>query len=207
MDETALIKSAQKGDVEAFNQLVLQYQDLVYNHACATLGEPELAEDISQEVFIKAYRGLANFRGGSLRAWLLRIATNACYDEFRRRSKQSVVPLAEISPDDETFDQLYFHQNPGYPAGNPAGNPADNPAGNPVEAHLERAEIQAAIQRGLAALPAEYRMAAVIIDVLGFNYAEASRSLGVPLGTVKSRLARARQGLREYLNGALEMAG
>ncbi len=191
MDDTALIRAAQKGDVEAFNQLVLKYQDLVYNHACATLGEPELAEDITQEVFIKAYRGLGSFRGGSWRAWLLRIASNACYDEFRRRKKLAVAPLAEISPDDEAFDLVSYPEN----------------RGNPVEAHLEQAELRAAIQRGLAGLPAEYRMAAVVIDLLGFDYAEAARSLGVPLGTVKSRLARARLGLREYLNGALELAG
>jgi RNA polymerase sigma-70 factor (ECF subfamily) len=122
---------------------------------------------------------------------LLRIASNACYDEFRRRKKQAVAPLADITPDDETFDLVSFHGN----------------QGSPVEAHLEQAELQAAIQRGLAGLPAEYRMAAVIVDVLGFDYAEAARSLGVPLGTVKSRLARARLGLREYLNGTLELAG
>ncbi len=191
MDDSALIYAAQKGDGEAFNQLVLKYQDLVYNHACATLGDPDLAEDITQEVFIKAYRGLGSYRGGSWRAWLLRIASNACYDEFRRRKKLAVAPLADINPDDEAFEQVSFHDNPG----------------NPVEDHLERAELQAAIQRGLAGLPAEYRMAAVIVDVLGFDYAEAARSLGVPLGTVKSRLARARLGLREYLNGTLELAG
>ena len=191
MDDSALIKAAQTGDLEAFNLLVLKYQDMVYNHACVMLGEAELAEDVTQEVFIKAYRGLARFRGGSWRAWLLRIASNACYDEFRRRKKQANAPLADISPDDESFDQVSCHEN----------------HGNPVEELFEKAELQAAIQRGLAKLPAEYRMAAVIIDMLGFDYAEAARSLGVPLGTVKSRLARARLGLREYLNGTLELAG
>lgn len=185
-----MIQKARQGDLDSFNQLVLAYQDLVFHHTYATLGEPELAEDITQEVFIKAYRNLTGFRGGSLRAWLLRIAANACYDEFRRRKKKTAMPMLDVDLDDEALDEVSNH----------------NHYDRTVEMVVEQAELQAAIQRGLADLPAEYRMATVIVDLLGFDYAEAATSLGVPLGTVKSRLARARQGLRKYLNGVHELA-
>ncbi|MFN2180442.1 MAG: RNA polymerase sigma factor, partial [Candidatus Promineifilaceae bacterium] len=84
MDEEALIKKAQKGDVTAFNRLVLHYQEAVYNVAYRIMGEPQSAEDATQEAFISAYNALNSFRGGSFKSWLMRIATNACYDELRR---------------------------------------------------------------------------------------------------------------------------
>ena len=83
MDEPALIRNAQHGDLDAFNTLVLTYQGIVYNTALRILGDEDLAADASQEAFISAFRALNSYRGGSFRAWLLRTVTNACYDELR----------------------------------------------------------------------------------------------------------------------------
>ena len=93
MDEPALIQSALDGDLDAFNRLVLAYQDMVYNQAYRMLGESQTAQDATQDAFIAAYRKLHTYRGGSFRAWLLRIVTNLCYDELRRRKRRPVTPL------------------------------------------------------------------------------------------------------------------
>lgn len=188
MDESALIQSAKSGDHEAFNRLVLAYQDMVYNHAHAILGESDSAEDAVQETFIKAFRGLRGYRGGSFRAWLLRIASNTCYDELRRSNHRQEVDDWLVGEDGEEYELLELLPSPELSP----------------DAQVEQSELMAAVQRGLQRLPVEYRTAAVIVDVLGFDYAEAAASLGVPVGTVKSRLARARQGLRQYLTQSLQ---
>lgn len=188
MDESALIQSAKSGDHEAFNRLVLAYQDMVYNHAHAILGGSDSAEDAVQESFIKAFRGLKGYRGGSFRAWLLRITTNTCYDELRRSNHRQDVDDWQVGEDGEEYELLDLLPSPELSP----------------DAQLEQSELMAAIQRGLQRLPVEYRAAAIIVDVLGFDYAEAAASLGVPVGTVKSRLARARQGLRQYLAQSLQ---
>ncbi len=188
MDESALIQSAKSGDHEAFNRLVLAYQDMVYNHAHAILGESDSAEDAVQETFIKAFRGLRGYRGGSFRAWLLRIASNTCYDELRRSNHRQEVDDWLVGEDGEEYELLELLPSPELSP----------------DAQVEQSELMAAVQRGLQRLPVEYRTAAVIVDVLGFDYAEAAASLGVPVGTVKSRLARARQGLRQYLAQSLQ---
>ena len=86
MDEKALIAAARRGDTHSFNQLVSQYQDMVYNVAYRILGDDQAAADASQETFLSAYQAVGKFKGGSFKAWLLRIATNACYDQLRLRS-------------------------------------------------------------------------------------------------------------------------
>lgn len=179
---------AQTGDLDAFNHLVLAYQDLIYHHARSILGESDSSEDATQETFIKAFRGLPHYRGGSFRAWLLRIATNTCYDELRRSKDHYLVDDWLVNQDGEEYDLLEIIPSP-------------EP---PLDDQVVQGELDAAIQRGLNRLPVEYRAAAVIVDILGFNYAEAAESLGVPVGTVKSRLARARRGLRQYLLQDLE---
>ncbi len=189
MDESALIQSAKSGDHEAFNRLVLAYQDMVYNHAHAILGESDSAEDAVQETFIKAFRGLRGYRGGSFRAWLLRIASNTCYDELRRSNHRQEVDDWLVGEDGEEYELLELLPSPELSP----------------DAQVEQRELMAAVQRGLQRLPVEYRAVAVIVDVLGFDYAEAAASLGVPVGTVKSRLARARQGLRQYLGQSLQL--
>ena len=99
MDEIALITDARQGDLDAFNRLVLAYQDRVYSQAYRLLNDPHGADDATQEAFISAYKNLRSFRGGSFRAWLLRIVTNACYDELRSRNRK---PTTSLEPLDDS---------------------------------------------------------------------------------------------------------
>ena len=111
MDEAALIHDAQRGDVDAYNGLVLHYQSQVFNVAYRIIGEHDAAADATQDAFIRAYKNLGRFRGGNFRAWLLRIVTNLCYDELRRRKRrQDCEHLRRSSP-----DCLRLRRRPGSP--------------------------------------------------------------------------------------------
>jgi RNA polymerase sigma-70 factor (ECF subfamily) len=189
MDEPALIRNAQHGDLDAFNTLVLAYQDIVYNTALRILGDEDLAADASQEAFISAFRALNSYRGGSFRAWLLRTVTNACYDELRRKQRRPTTPL---EPETEDGDEM---ETPRWLA---------DPNGSPEEI-LDRAEIEHAIQHCLENLPTDFRSVVVLADIQGLDYSEVAWVLKKPLGTVKSRLARARLRLRECLNSFGEL--
>jgi RNA polymerase sigma-70 factor (ECF subfamily) len=189
MDETLLIQESQKGDLDAFNRLVLAYQDQVYNQAYRIIGEAEAAEDAAQEAFISAYNHLNSYRGGSFRAWLLRIVTNSCYDELRRRQRR---PTAPLEPLDDAGEEI---ESPAWMV-----DPADGP-----EDQIERAEIRNAIQHCLEGLNVEFRAVVVLVDVQGMDYVEAAQVIGKPLGTVKSRLARARVRLQDCLRGYGEL--
>lgn len=183
MDEAGLIRDATRGDLDAFNRLVLAYQDMVYNHAYRIMGEPEAADDATQEAMISAYRKLSHYRGGSFKSWLLRIVTNACYDELRRRKRRPTTPLEPLDSESEEVESPHWLAD----------------TGELPEAAAERAELGEAIQKCLNALPDEFRMVVVMVDVQGMDYQEASDLVGAPLGTIKSRLARARLRLRECL--------
>jgi RNA polymerase sigma-70 factor, ECF subfamily len=189
MDEVALIIAAQQGDITAFNNLVLTYQDLVYNQAYRMMGEPEYAADATQEAFISAYRNLRSYRGGSFRAWLLRIVTNACYDELRRRQRR---PTTSLEPIDDVGEEI---ESPHWLA-DPGETPEDS---------LERAELGTAIQNCLDDLPLDFRSAVILVDIQGMDYSEAAQAVGKPVGTIKSRLARARSRLRDCLQGFGEL--
>lgn len=189
MNELALIQAARGGDIDSFNRLVLAYQDLVYNQAYRLIGEDESADDATQNTFISAYNHLSSFRGGSFKAWLLRIVTNACYDELRRRKRHPTVPL---EPLDDTGEEV---ESPRWMV-----DPTDHP-----EEQIQRLELQNAIQHCLDKLPDEFKVAVVMVDVQGLDYSEAAESLGKPIGTIKSRLARARIRLRECLHGFAEL--
>ena len=189
MDENALIQAARKGDLDAFNRLVLAYQDLVYNQAFRMMGDAESADDASQEAFISAYRNIHTYRGGSFRGWLLRIVTNACYDELRRRKRRPTVPL---EPVDSNEDEL---ESPGWLA-----DPGESPEESAV-----RSELDKAIRRCLEALPDEFRAMVVLVDLQGFDYYEAAEVVGSPVGTVKSRLSRARVRMKDCLKGFWEL--
>jgi RNA polymerase sigma-70 factor (ECF subfamily) len=182
MDQTALIQSAQLGNLDSFNQLVLAYQDRIFNTALRMLGDEDCAADAAQNAFILAFRNITNLRGGCFGAWLLRILKNVCYDELRRQRRRSTLPLEPIV-DDEEFD------SPGWLA-----DFSHEPARN-----VEFADLTRAIQVSLQTLLPEYRMIIVLVDIEGLDYAEAAAITGVPIGTVKSRLARARRRLRNEL--------
>jgi RNA polymerase sigma-70 factor (ECF subfamily) len=189
MDEAALITEARRGDLDSFNRLVLAYQDAVYYQAYRMLNEQEAAEDAAQEAFISAYRSLDSYRGGSFKAWLLRIVTNACYDELRRRKRRPTQPLEPLDNDEEEVESPRWIADPG-----------ETP-----EQAAERQELAQALQHCLEDLPQEFRAAVVLVDLQGLDYLEAAQALGKPLGTVKSRLARARLRLRDCLQGFREL--
>jgi RNA polymerase sigma-70 factor (ECF subfamily) len=189
MDETALIQSAQRGSLDSFNQLVLVYQDAVYGQAYRMMGESEPAEDATQEAFISAYRSLSSYRGGSFKAWLLRIVTNACYDELRRRKRHPTTSLEPLDAEEEEIESPRWLADQG-----------ESP-----EAETERSELGEAIQHCLDNLPVEFRAVVVLVDIQGMDYSEAAAAVGKPVGTVKSRLARARTRLRDCLQGVWEL--
>ena len=189
MDESALIKSAQQGDLDAFNTLVLAYQDVVFNTALRILGDDDQAADAAQDAFVSAFRNLRAFRGGSFRAWLLRTVTNACYDELRRRKRRPAVPLEPDAGDGEDMESPRW-----------LADPALTP-----EQELETDELEHAIQHCLDSLPTDFRAVVVLADIQGLDYSEVADSVSVPLGTIKSRLARARLRLRECLRGFAEL--
>jgi RNA polymerase sigma-70 factor (ECF subfamily) len=189
MDEAALIRAARSNDLDAFNRLVMAYQDLIYNQAYRMLGEGDSAADATQEAFISAYKNLRAYRGGSFRAWMLRIVTNVCYDELRRRQRR---PTTSLEPLDDAGEEI---ESPHWMA-----DPGELP-----EDKFDRTELSNAIQHCLEELPVDFRAAVILVDVQGLDYSEAAEAIGKPLGTVKSRLARARMRLRDCLQGFREL--
>ncbi len=181
--EADLISATQRGDLEAFNQLVLFYQDRVFSLASRILGDDDLAEDISQMTFLAAHRNGSGFRGGSFYSWLLKIATNACLDELRRRKRHPNLSLEYEEDREEKLFPMYDLPIPSYLP----------------EKEYEQRELDQAIQQALNQLDADRRAVVVVVDLQDFDYQEAAHILGVPVGTVKSRLGRARLQLREHL--------
>ena len=180
LSEEALIAAAQGGDVSAFNRLVLSYQDMAYNAAYRILGDPDGAMDATQEAFLNGYRALPSYRGGSFKAWLLRIVTNCCYDQMRARQRRPSTPLDDLIEDDEHSALLT--------------DGAESP-----EARLERLDLDEAIQQALRTLPEDQRIAVIMSDIEGLSYEEIAAATAANLGTVKSRLSRGRSRLRDYI--------
>ncbi len=177
-DESELVERSKGRDLSAFNQIVERYQSHVFNLAARILGNRAAAEDVAQETFISAFRAIDGFRGGSLRGWLLRIASNRSYDSIRltkRRSEYSI---------DESLE-------------NPSFQPASKDP-SPEQMAL-RGELRDEIQNAVLSLPPDQRAVVVMIDVQGLSYDETSEATGVSLGTVKSRLSRARAAVRGHL--------
>lgn len=191
MDEAAMIRAARSRDLDAFNELVLTYQARVYALAYRIMGDPASASDATQEAFVSAFKNIRRFRGGSFKSWLFRIVTNACYDELRRRKRRPSSSLDNLTED---WDGPEFDDAPSM------GAPPDSP-----DRHVERHELQAAIQRCLDQLPPEFKVVSVLVDVQECDYQEAADVLGTPIGTIKSRLARARYRLRECLRQYREL--
>lgn len=187
MDEYSLIQAARRGDVESFNMLVLAYQDMAYSVAYRVIGEPDAAADAAQDAFISAFNKLDQFRGDQFKAWLMRIVTNACYDEMRRRQRRPAASLDTLH-DEAPQAELEIVDDQETP-----------------EQRLQRAELNQAIQDCLLALPPDQRTIAVLADVEGYAYQEIADITGSSLGTVKSRLSRARSRLRDCLQGAKEL--
>jgi RNA polymerase sigma-70 factor (ECF subfamily) len=189
MDEAALIEEARQGDLNAFNRLVLEYQDMAFNVAARMLGDDDAAADMTQTAFLSAYRSMDSFRGGSFRAWVMRMVTNACYDELRRRKRRPTISLEPVNEDDEEIES-------------PAWLADDDLS---PEERVEQSELDHALQSCLQGLPEEFRSVVLLVDVEGMDYQEVSLATGKPLGTVKSRLARARLKMRDCLQQYREL--
>jgi RNA polymerase sigma factor (sigma-70 family) len=183
MDEIALIRTSLQGDLEAFNFLVLEHQDFVYRRAFWLLREREAAQDATQEAFIKAFQNMSRFRGGSFRAWILRIVTNVCYDDLRRKNRQRMYSLFGQDPNGEESNFLDFLIDPTVS----------------TEESIEQIELRATLKDQIQQLPEEYRETLVLVDLMELTYKEAAQIQKVPIGTIKSRLARARDRLRIQL--------
>lgn len=186
MDEAQLIQFAQKGDLTAFNRLVLMYQDRVYSVAYRIMKDPASAEDATQEAFISAHKSIKSFRGGSFKSWLMRIVTNSCYDELRRRKRRPQSSLDELTEDASGYDFVQS-EDPG------------------PERQQQQKELIEAVERCLHSLPDDQRTAAVLRDVEGYDYKEIAEIMSTSLGTVKSRLNRARRRMQECLQAVSEL--
>ncbi len=181
MDEATLITAAQHGKVDAFNELVLAYQCQVYHLAYRIMGDPASAADATQEAFISAYQSLARFRGGSFKSYMMRIVANRCYDELRRRKRRPATSFEDFGNVDEDANPALINGREG------------------PEEYAERQEMARLLQAGIETLPPDQRITLALSDVQGLSYQEIAEATDVPLGTVRSRLARARGKLRDYL--------
>jgi RNA polymerase sigma-70 factor (ECF subfamily) len=187
-DESLLIARSQRGDLNAFNHLVLHYQQTVYTIALRMLGNREIAADITQDTFLAAFRAIQSFRvGSSFRSWLLRIASNQACDYWRRTHRHI----------QESLDSLIDEEEP-HAMGLLGSLVEAGNAANPEE-HLLTLELQELIQRGLQTLNLEQRVAVVLCDMQGFSYEEIAQTTQTTTGTVRSRIARGRARLRAYL--------
>ena len=174
-DEQALIGKAQSGDTSAFASLVTEHSTLVYNLALRILNDPQEAEDVAQETFVRAWQALPRFRADSrLRTWLYRIATNLCYNRLPHLKRE----LAALDPDTEI------------------DLPGDRQG---VEDALVSAEIIEQVNTAVNRLPESYRLLIILRHIHGLSYAEIAAVADMPLGSVKTGIYRARQQLRNLL--------
>ncbi|MCB9077679.1 MAG: sigma-70 family RNA polymerase sigma factor [Anaerolineaceae bacterium] len=181
MDETTAIYKAQQGDLAAFNQLVMAYQGTAYNVAYRVMGNSETAADACQDAFLKAYKSIKQYEGGSFKSWLFRIVTNTCYDHLRYKKRRPATSLDDMTdnPDEHNTHLVSDSEAP--------------------EDRVLRGELNDLIQLGINQLPEDQRLVLVLSDVQGMAYQEIAEIIDQPLGTVKSRLSRGRRRLRDFL--------
>ena len=181
-EESRIVQKVLKGDVNAFEKLVLAYEKNVYNIALRMTGNSEDASDMTQEAFIKAYNSLQSFRGDSkFSVWLYRIATNVCLDFLRSRSRK---PTVSLSVEDNDGDNVELE----------VADESQSP-----ELLLDRQMTRESVRRGLDTLSPEYRQILLLREIQGLSYDEISQALGLEVGTVKSRIFRARKKLCAFL--------
>ena len=183
MEDHELISAAKNNDLEAFNQLILKYQKRIFNHAYQFLECYSAAEDIMQEAFILAFRKISQFREGSFLAWLLRITTNLCLDEFRAAKRAALIPFELIDDDGETIESPFWVEDPSMR----------------LEESVETKELRAHLEHGLIRLPIYYQRAVSLVDIQQLSYKEAPAVMQISIGTLKSRLKRGRNQLRNDL--------
>ena len=177
-----IVRKVLQGDVNAFEKLVTEYEKAVYAIAQRMTGNPEDAADMTQETFIKAYNSLGSFRGDSkFSVWLYRIANNVCLDFLRSRSRK---PTVSLSVEDDEGEETQLD----------VADESQSP-----ELLLERGLTRDAVRRGLDTLPPDYKQILLLREIQGLSYEEIASALGIDLGTVKSRIFRARKKLCAFL--------
>ena len=184
MDEKALIERAAKGDGEAFSQLMAAQEGRMYAVALRMCGHREDAQDCLQEAMLRIFRSISGFKGqSSFATWVYRITMNTCLDELRRGKRRKASSL------DERID-----------AGWAPVDDMDTP-----EHHAMRSEQRRALERAIGELPEDMRSAVVLRDIQGCSYDEIADILDTNVGTIKSRISRARSRLREILSAQREL--
>ena len=171
--------------MEAFNALALTYQDMLYRIALRIVHDEYVAEDALQEAMIHAFRHIRSFRGGNFKSWLARVTVNASYDELRRGKRHNGVPLELFTSEGDEVESPDWMRDP-----------ATGP-----EERAEQSELQRALHSCIRSLVPDYRLMVILVDMEGMSYEEAAQVARIPVGTVKSRLARARMQLQKSLQG------
>lgn len=182
-DEVKLVHKAKKGSIAAFEELILEYETKIYNIAYRMLHNEEDAKDLSQEIFVKVFENIHKFKGDSkFSTWLYRIATNTCIDELRRRKGKEVYSIdEEVQTEEGVLTKEYTDTKP-----------------SPEDVVVNK-EVSYQIKLAINNLSEEHRTAIILRDLQGFGYNEISQILECSLGTVKSRISRARTQLKELL--------
>jgi RNA polymerase sigma-70 factor, ECF subfamily len=186
----SLVDAARAGDDFAFGNLIEVYRGAAERVAQQILHTEEAAADAVQEAFIKAHRAMGRFQDGNFRSWFLRIVTNTCYDHLRRQKRRAAVSLDELT-EQAGIDYVT----------------APEMIGDDPELLVLQNESMRALLAAIENLPAWHRSVVMLVDVQGYDYSEAAEILALPLGTVKSRLSRARSALRDELVRSGVVAG
>jgi RNA polymerase sigma-70 factor (ECF subfamily) len=189
MAEVELIEKALKGDLQSFNDLVLTYQEMAFNLAYRMLGSSAAAADATQEAVISMYRKLDSYRGGSFKSWFLRIVSNECLDELRRQKRRPTVPIDQENEDGEIIESASWMKDDSLP----------------YEDQISNAELEKALTHCIDGLEEKFKTVIVLVDVSGEDYETVAGVIQVPIGTIKSRLARARQKMQDCLQGYGEL--
>ena len=181
--EKALIQKCKQGDIDSFEMLIECYQQKVYNIALRMLGNKEDASDIAQEVFIKVYKSIGGFKEeASLSTWIYRIATNVCLDELRKRKKTKIVSIDSTIQLEESEVSMQM--------------PDERPQPDEL---LTQKELKQEVQKAINNLKEEHKTVIILRDINGYSYEEIAKILDCTLGTVKSRINRARNALKSIL--------
>ena len=186
--DAVLVMRCQEDDCEAFDEIVTRYKDGIYNYVWRMVSNREDAEDLAQEVFVRAFAAIKTFRReANLRTWLYKIASNLCVDRYRRAGleKQWIIPLERQQNDTVRPIDIPDHSS------------------DPRRS-FERSELQAEVKKALLKLPEKLRSAIILFDIEGLSYEEIADAMGCPIGTVKSRIFNARMKLRGLLKGYIE---
>ncbi len=185
-DDAVLVRQCQKGDLTAFEPLVVKYQDRIYNLCWRLCGDRQAAEDLTQEAFLKAFESLGTFRGSSsFFTWLYRIATNLALS-YRRSERRHMSLGTGVEWNDIPSQAARLHR-------------AVQDADDQPDLAVQRDEVRRIVWQAIQQLDDDHRAVVVLRDMEGLDYGEIAEVLHVPAGTIKSRLHRARMAIREKL--------